>query len=392
MLRTRRAFFDVLGGRFDYSETAALFAARGHEAYVAELQARGRAARRARRCRRASTKSASAATRTRSAPAQRVLDAITKKFPEAGRYPFNSSPADRNLVEAHRRAAQVQARKRHARRRLAGDPEERRPRVHHRQQGPRHRGSDVRKPDRASRSGSNVRSRKSRSTPRFRLDVDGMAAAAPGSGLVFFNNPNNPTATVHGAKTVNDFVARVRKSSPDTVILIDEAYHEYVTDPSYETAIPLALQTPNVLVARTFSKAYGMAGMRIGYAIGTAETIKRLARVQDALQRQRVRRRGGARGARRSGAHRGRSASATPTCASFTVKALQDLGCKPTASEGELPLRQHRASGAGVPRRLREAGRHGRPRLPAVRKDARPDLDRDDGRDEKSRGGVPRPR
>ena len=62
-----------------------------------------------------------------------------------------------------------------------------------------------------------------------------IAAGARAPGLVFFNNPNNPTATVHGAKTVTDFVERVRTASPDTVILIDEAYHEYVTDPSYET-------------------------------------------------------------------------------------------------------------------------------------------------------------
>src|SRR5205807_6625495 len=54
----------------------------------------------------------------------------------------------------------------------------------------------------------------------FRLDVEPMiAAASKGAGLVFFNNPNNPTSTVHGAKTVADFVARIRKASPDTVIL-----------------------------------------------------------------------------------------------------------------------------------------------------------------------------
>ena len=101
---------------------------------------------------------------------------------------------------------------------------------------------------------------------QFRLDLEGMLTVVRGAGLVFLNNPNNPTATVHSAKTVTDFVERVRRISPDTVILIDEAYHEYVTDPDYATAIPLALATPNVFVARTFSKAYGMAGMRIGYA------------------------------------------------------------------------------------------------------------------------------
>src|SRR5204862_1460765 len=103
------------------------------------------------------------------------------------------------------------------------------------------------------------------------------ATGSPAAGLVFFNNPNNPTATVHGAKTVTDMVERIRKASPDTVILIDEAYHDYVTDPSYESAVPIALSTPNVLVARTFSKAFGMAGMRIGYGIGMAETMKPLA-------------------------------------------------------------------------------------------------------------------
>ena len=69
---------------------------------------------------------------------------------------------------------------------------------------------------------------------------------------------------------------------PHTVILIDEAYHDYVTDPSYETAMPLALSTPNVFVARTFSKAYGMAGMRIGYAIGMPDDGEEARPAQDA--------------------------------------------------------------------------------------------------------------
>src|SRR4029077_14455893 len=114
---------------------------------------------------------------------------------------------------------------------------------------------------------------------QMRLDVEAMIAAASkgDAGLVFFNNPNNPTATVHGAKTVIDMVERIRKASPDTVILIDEAYHDYVRDPSYQSAVPIALETPNVFVARTFSKAYGMAGMRIGYAIGRTDTLKKLA-------------------------------------------------------------------------------------------------------------------
>src|SRR5213083_2879811 len=64
-----------------------------------------------------------------------------------------------------------------------------------------------------------------------RLDLDKMGEAAHWSGLVYICNPNNPTATVHAAKAVADFASRLRKESPETAILIDEAYHDYVTDP-----------------------------------------------------------------------------------------------------------------------------------------------------------------
>ncbi len=111
---------------------------------------------------------------------------------------------------------------------------------------------------------------------KLRLDLGAMADAARGAGVVYLCNPNNPTATVLGASTVRQFVDRVTSGSPGTVVLIDEAYHEYVDDPSYATAIPLALENPNIVVARTFSKVYGMAGLRLGYAIARPETLKRM--------------------------------------------------------------------------------------------------------------------
>ena len=111
---------------------------------------------------------------------------------------------------------------------------------------------------------------------KLRLDLDAMATKAGGAGLVFFCNPNNPTATVHGDATVRDFVSNVRRNSPATFILIDEAYHEYVDDPSYKTAIPLALADPNIIVSRTFSKVFGMAGLRAGYAIVHRDTARRM--------------------------------------------------------------------------------------------------------------------
>lgn len=110
----------------------------------------------------------------------------------------------------------------------------------------------------------------------LKLDLDAMAAAAKGAGLVFVCNPNNPTSTVHSKTAIADFVARVRATSPDTAILIDEAYIDYVADPSAGTAAPLALEHPNVFISRTFSKAYGMAGLRLGYAFGQPETLRKL--------------------------------------------------------------------------------------------------------------------
>lgn len=112
----------------------------------------------------------------------------------------------------------------------------------------------------------------------LRLDLTALASAAKGAGMVFMCNPNNPSSTVVGASDVEAFVAEVRRVSPETYILIDEAYGDYVTDPNFQTSIPLALRTPNVFVARTFSKAYGMAALRLGYAVGHADTIGILSR------------------------------------------------------------------------------------------------------------------
>jgi len=101
--------------------------------------------------------------------------------------------------------------------------------------------------------------------------------AARGAGIVFLCNPNNPTGTVHGAGKIADFIRGVMKASPGTMVLVDEAYHEYVDDPSYASAIPLAMAHAQVLVCRTFSKVHGLAGMRIGYVVARPETLKRLA-------------------------------------------------------------------------------------------------------------------
>ncbi len=109
-----------------------------------------------------------------------------------------------------------------------------------------------------------------------KLDLDAMADASRGAGLVFFCNPNNPTGTVHSASDVYEFMRTVQRTSPETVIHFDEAYHEYVTDPNYESVAWMACEVPNVFVSRTFSKIFGMAGMRVGYGVASGPTIEKL--------------------------------------------------------------------------------------------------------------------
>jgi histidinol-phosphate aminotransferase len=111
----------------------------------------------------------------------------------------------------------------------------------------------------------------------FQMDLDRMASAARGAGLVFYCNPNNPVATYTGASATRDFIARVHRISPETTILVDEAYFDYVTHPDHQTMIPVALEDPRVVVARTFSKAYGMAGLRLGYAVGHPDAIRKMS-------------------------------------------------------------------------------------------------------------------
>jgi histidinol-phosphate aminotransferase len=110
------------------------------------------------------------------------------------------------------------------------------------------------------------------------LNLSAMEIGAVRAGLVYLCNPNNPTGTILSGSAVSAFVERVGKASPPTAILIDEAYHDYVEEPGYQTSIPIAVARKNVIVSRTFSKLHGLAGLRCGYAIGHAETIRALAR------------------------------------------------------------------------------------------------------------------
>ncbi|MEK7799156.1 MAG: histidinol-phosphate transaminase [Acidobacteriota bacterium] len=108
-------------------------------------------------------------------------------------------------------------------------------------------------------------------TADHRHDLPRMAAAcSERTGLVYVCNPNNPTGTIVTRDEMADFFGRAPKTA---MILVDEAYHHFVEDPRYASASEWIGRVPNLLVVRTFSKIYGLAGMRLGYGVGTKETI-----------------------------------------------------------------------------------------------------------------------
>lgn len=115
-------------------------------------------------------------------------------------------------------------------------------------------------------------------TPQLGHDLDAMLAAIrDDTTIVYVCNPNNPTGTHLAADAIAAFVAA---TPPQVLIVVDEAYCELVTAPDYSSAVQLARQRDNVVVTRTFSKVYGLAGLRIGYAIGRPETLSKLRRAQ----------------------------------------------------------------------------------------------------------------
>jgi histidinol-phosphate aminotransferase len=267
-------------------------------------------------------------------PGKTALDAIVGKFVEAGRYPFNSTPADAALVETIAGKFKVKAENVVL---GAGSQEILKSAMRAYTSPYRHLVTAAPTFENCTNLAHRMKHPviEVKVDSQFRLNLEEMLTTVRGAGLVFVNNPNNPTATVHGAKAITDFVERVRRVSPDTVILIDEAYHDYVLDPAYETAVPLALATPNVFVARTFSKAYGMAGMRIGYAIGQADSIKPLARFKMPYNVSVFGVAAAIASLNDPGHIEGERARNTEVRA-MTVKAFKDLGCKPTDSQANF--------------------------------------------------------
>jgi histidinol-phosphate aminotransferase len=109
-------------------------------------------------------------------------------------------------------------------------------------------------------------------------DLEAMAAAITDkTRLVFITNPNNPTGTWLTQNDIADFMAKVPS---DVVVVLDEAYFEYVNEADYCDGLTLLAGYPNLVVTRTFSKAYGLAALRVGYGISSAEIADLMNRVR----------------------------------------------------------------------------------------------------------------
>lgn len=112
-------------------------------------------------------------------------------------------------------------------------------------------------------------------TPDKKHDLKAMLKAIqPDTRLVYVCNPNNPTGTICGT---NELIAFVNEASKKTLVLLDEAYIDFTKEPSLSH---LVLENKNVIIARTFSKVYGLAGARVGYAVAHSTTINRISKLQ----------------------------------------------------------------------------------------------------------------
>ncbi|MGE5576700.1 MAG: histidinol-phosphate transaminase [Syntrophothermus sp.] len=113
----------------------------------------------------------------------------------------------------------------------------------------------------------------------FTHDLEAMAGAVTAkTKIIFVCNPNNPTGTYVNRDAVERFMNRIPE---DVLVVFDEAYYEYVEAGDFPRTLEYVKQGRNVLVLRTFSKIYGLAGLRVGYGIGRSELVQLVARVRE---------------------------------------------------------------------------------------------------------------
>jgi histidinol-phosphate aminotransferase len=113
---------------------------------------------------------------------------------------------------------------------------------------------------------------------RFEHDLEAMEKKINGrTGLVYICNPNNPTGSITPRDELREFCQWVSKKA---LVVVDEAYHEYAEDPGYGSMAGLVREGENIIVTRTFSKVYGLAGLRVGYGMAGPQVLENLRRIE----------------------------------------------------------------------------------------------------------------
>ncbi len=171
--------------------------------------------------------------------------------------------------------------------------------------------------------------------PDLSLDLDGIAAAVDDeTALIFLCNPNNPTGSTFDKAALESFLDRI---GPGPIVAIDEAYYEFLAPENRLDAIALIEGRPRTIVLRTFSKAYGLAGVRVGYGVSDPELISYLDRVRQPFNVSLIGQ-VGAEAALEDAAYLERVVADTRAGLAEIASRLALLGCQPYSTEANFVL------------------------------------------------------
>ena len=187
----------------------------------------------------------------------------------------------------------------------------------------------------------------------YRFDLDALAdAITPRTKLVFICNPNNPTGTIVRKDEVRRFMDRVPE---DVIVVFDQAYHEYVGDEDYADGLEYVREGRNVIVGRTFSKIYGLAGCRVGYCIAKPELNRYILKVSEVFPVNRMAQ-AAALAAMEDDKYLNMVKLRTGEGRSYLLRELEKLGAQCTESMGNYIFANVHADGREIAEKLKTRG------------------------------------
>ena len=184
-------------------------------------------------------------------------------------------------------------------------------------------------------------------------DLSAMAAAITDkTKVIFVANPNNPTGTMVTADETTAFMEQVPN---DVLVVFDEAYYEYVARPDYPQTLPYVLKERNFIITRTFSKIYGLAGLRVGYGIAPPAFVETLNRVRQPFNCSLVAQ-AAAQAALQDTDHVTESQKSNAVGKAFLYKAFDDMRLRYVKTEGNFIMLHVEQSGANIADALLKQG------------------------------------